>query len=148
MISYPASVAQNDALKTWLAERLDDYRPGNNSICVAVERDQKIVAVVAWDGWRGEGGIEVSLAADSPRWATRQTVTTLLLYPFGQLKCRRVTALVLKSNKRSRKLVEGLGFKLEGKLRDAGKNLEPMLVFGLTRRDFMKKYIDPYKEQP
>lgn len=112
-------------------------------MCVGVERNGQLCAVIAWDGFRNYS-IEVSIAAVSPRWATRQTITTLLMYPFGQLKCQRVTSYVYKSNKKARKLNEGLGFKLEGKLRDAGKNNEPMLVFGLTRRDFMKKYIDPY----
>jgi L-amino acid N-acyltransferase YncA len=97
--------------------------------------------VVAFDNYRGEAGLELSIASDNPRWATRQTIATLLMYPFGQLNCRRVTAFVLKGNKRSRRFVEGIGFKLEGKLRDAGKNNEPMLVFGLTKRDFVARYI-------
>jgi RimJ/RimL family protein N-acetyltransferase len=35
-------------------------------------------------------------------------------YPFNQLGCRRMTAMVGRRNKRSRKICEGLGFKLEG----------------------------------
>jgi RimJ/RimL family protein N-acetyltransferase len=52
-----------------------------------------------------------------------------------------VTSFVYKSNKRARKLNEGLGFVQEGKHRDAGKNLEPIFSYGLTRRDFVEKYL-------
>lgn len=143
MICYPRSIAENDALKAWIEARIPDYRSGQHTICVGVERGGRLCAVVAWDNFREGACMDVSIAADNPRWATRQTITTLLMYPFGQLKVRRINSFVAKGNKRARKLNEGLGFKLEGKLRDACKNNEPLLVFGLTRRDFVKKYVEP-----
>jgi RimJ/RimL family protein N-acetyltransferase len=60
------------------------------------------------------------------------------------LKCQRVTSFVRKGNKRARRLNDGLGFKLEGRLRDAGHNLETVLVYGLTQRDYVAKYITPF----
>lgn len=143
MIVYPRSIPENDGLKAWIEQRVPEYRSGQMTICVGVEREGKLIAAVAWDGWRGTS-VEVTIAADSPRWATRQTVTSLLCYPFMQLKCQRVTSFVRKGNKRARRLNDGLGFKLEGRLRDAGPNLETVLLYGITRKDFLAKYITPY----
>lgn len=144
MICYPRSHVENDALKRWIEARLPEYRSGLATVCVGIEREGKLVAVVAWDGYREGISVDVSIAADNPRWATRQTITTLLMYPFGQLNVRRVNSYVYKGNKRARKLNEGLGFVLEGKLRDCGRNYEPLLVYGLTKRDFIKRYVEPY----
>lgn len=58
--------------------------------------------------------IHMSFAATSPRWAQRGVIRGILSYPFTQLKCNRLTALTARSNKRARKLMEGLGFQLEG----------------------------------
>lgn len=143
MIVYPRSIPENDGLKAWIEQRVPEYKSGNYTICVGIEREGKLIAAVAWDNWR-QTSVEVTIAADSPRWATRQTIQTLLAYPFLQLKCQRVTSFVRKGNKRARRLNDGLGFKLEGRLRDAGQNLETVLLYGLTRKDYMAKYVTPY----
>ena len=100
-------------------------------------------STVSSSNWRSTS-VEVTIAADSPRWATRQTIQTLLAYPFMQLKCQRVSAFVRKGNKRARRLNEGLGFVLEGRLRDAGPNNETVLLYGITRKDYVAKYVTPY----
>lgn len=143
MIVYPRSIPENDGLRAWIEQRVPEYKSGSSTICVGVEREGKLIAAVAWDGWRGTS-VEATVAADSPRWATRQTIASLLAYPFGQLKCQRVTAFIRKGNKHSRRFNEGIGFKLEGRLRDAGPNLETVLLYGMTRKDYMAKYVTPY----
>lgn len=140
MIVYPANVRENEALKAWLAEKLFDYRPGTGTVCVGVERHKRLCCVVAWDNWTGMD-MEVAIAASSPLWATRQTIATLLAYPFLQVKVQRITAKVYKSNKRSRRFVEGLGFKHEGTHRHAGINLETIFSYGLTKADYIERYV-------
>lgn len=95
--------------------------------------------MIAWDHWTSFD-IEVSIAASSPRWATRQTIGTLLAYPFLQLKVQRVSAKVYKSNRVSRRFVEGIGFKHEGTHRHAGKNLETIFSYGFTRAEYLERY--------
>jgi L-amino acid N-acyltransferase YncA len=143
VIVYPRSIPENDGLRAWIEQRVPEYKSGATTICVGVEREGKLLAAVAWDGWRGNS-VEATVAADSPRWATRQTIATLLAYPFMQLKCQRVTAFIRKGNKHSRRFNEGIGFKLEGRLRDAGPNLETVLLYGMTRKDYVAKYVTPY----
>jgi RimJ/RimL family protein N-acetyltransferase len=140
VIVYPKSSDENMGLRRWIENLLPDYKSGPFTLCVGVEREQKLCAVVAWDHWTGFD-IEVSIAASSPRWATRQTIATLMAYPFLQLKCQRMTAKVYKSNRRSRKFVEGIGFRHEGTHRHAGRNFETIFTFGLTRAEYMERYL-------
>ena len=140
MIVYPKTQEENRFLRAWLENQLEDYRSGDKSVCIAVERNKKLAAVTAWDNWTGMD-VEVCIAAIDPRWATRQTIRTLMAYPFLQLKCQRITARIYKSNKRSRRFVEGIGFKHEGTHRHAGKNLETILSFGFTKADYLERYV-------
>lgn len=144
MIVYPRSIAENDGLKAWIEQRVPEYKSGKHTVCVGVEREGKLVAVIAWDSFREGISVDVSIAADSPRWATRQTIATLLMYAFGQLRVKRINSYCRKGNKRARRLNTGLGFVQEGKLRDACDNNEPLILFGMTRKDFVTKYITPY----
>lgn len=79
--------------------------------------------------------IRIVMAADSPKWATRGTIRNILAYPFLQLGCRRVTAVIAKKNKRSRRLVEGVGFVLEGGLRRAMGDGDMACLYGMLAEE-------------
>lgn len=133
-IFLPKDQDELDDALSWATVRLPvrDFGP---AYAIGVMRREQIAAVVVYHMWR-EGSIEVSIAADDPRWATRQTVTFLLGYPFWTYGVRRLTALVKKRNRRSRKLCEGLGFKLEGRVEDAYED-DDAIMYGLTRRSWL-----------
>jgi RimJ/RimL family protein N-acetyltransferase len=106
--------------------------------CVAlgVVRRGALIGGVVYHGYRpDDGDINVSAAFDRPDWAYPQTLRTLFAYPFVQLGCERITAVVARKNKRSRKLIEGLGFKLEGVARRAFGRKDDAILYGLLRRD-------------
>lgn len=79
--------------------------------------------------------IEASLAFDNPRWAFPQTLRTLFFYPFVQLGCVRMTSIVSKNNKRSRRFCEGIGFKLEGVHPCAIDGVKTALSYGMLKED-------------
>jgi RimJ/RimL family protein N-acetyltransferase len=79
--------------------------------------------------------VEVSWAFDSPRWASRDALRTLFSYPFGQLNCVRLTSLAPRSNKKSRKAVVQLGFKLEGVHPKAFDGVQDAMSYGMLRSD-------------
>lgn len=138
MIEFPASEARNAFLKAWIEQRLQSNL--GQCACLGVWRDEKLVAVCAYNNYK-TFDIELSFAADSPRWATKQVVTWLLSYPFVQLKTQRITALVKKSNRRARKLLMGVGFKEEGCHRHSAANLETVFSYGLLRTEFTERYL-------
>lgn len=59
----------------------------------------------------GDGGkIEISMASEDPRWAQKGIISALLSYPFVQLRCHVVICTTNRTNKRTRKFLEGIGF--------------------------------------
>src|SRR6187549_2264145 len=93
----------------------------------AVMRNGKLAAIAVYHDY-APPCIQMSFYALTPRWAHMSTIRDLLNYPFGQLKCRRVTSLVKKKNARSRRMVEGLGWKLEGVVRKGGRKGEDIIL--------------------
>lgn len=78
--------------------------------------------------------IEVGIACDHPSWATKQTIRQIFKYPFVQLGCATLLSSIRKSNHRSRKLCEGLGFKLTGKIPHGHDGREDILGYAMTRK--------------
>lgn len=140
MIYFPKTPEENWALTQWLVERIPDVALGQYR-CMAIYRGGKIAAVAGYSNYRTVD-IEITFAADDPRWATRQTLTWIFSYPFVQLKTQRITAMVRKSNRRCRKLLKGVGFAEEGAHRHAGPNKETVFSYGMVRDDFEKRYLN------
>ena len=91
----------------------------------------RLVAAVAYDGYNG-AQILMHARVDDPHAVTRELIWMVFSYPFEQLGVRRITGLVEKSNKSSRKLAERLGFKLEASLKTAHPTGD-LLVYRMFR---------------
>lgn len=113
--------------------RVEDFEPRNYT-ALGVIRNGALVAGVIYHNFR-KTDLEVVIAASSPNWCFPATMRTLFAYPFGQLRVQRMTALVGRKNKPSRKLVLGLGFKEEGCCRKAFFNGEDAMIYGLLRNE-------------
>lgn len=114
----------------WLKARLPmikHFEP--NAIFLGIGNGDRLLAAVAYTNYTGYD-LELTIAADSPKWCTRNSVYEILKHPFLTNKCIRVTAKVAKHNKKSRQLVEGVGFKLEGVVRKGMKD-DDLCVYGL-----------------
>lgn len=125
---------QNVLLARLAAEKLSatDFMPCQ---CLAFMQENHVVGVVVYFNFRWPN-IEVAFYCDDPRWAlNRNMVGQALAYPFVQLNCNRMTAIVEKINKRSRKMVQRLGFVEEGKLRKAGEKGD-MFIYGLLPNEY------------
>ncbi len=96
----------------WVCERLNMPTPINAAALGAVRNDALIGGVV-YTNYRG-CDIEMLAAAESPRWITKAHLDAFFGYPFRQLKCLRVTAVIERRNRHARDFVERLGFRLEG----------------------------------
>ena len=102
---------------------------------IGVIRENRLAGgVVYHDHQPNFRSIMVSFAFDTPKWATPSVLGSVCAYPFIQLDCNRVTALVARKNKRSRKMVEGIGFKQEGCARRAFLS-DDAIIYGLLRRE-------------
>lgn len=129
-IWLPQSPPEAEVLMSWARERLPiEY---GAAAPVGICRDEALVAVCIYYDLRGDTDVRVSFVADTPRWATRQTIRYLICHAFWNLPVRRLTAIAEKRNARSRKLIEGVGFKREGTMRDAFPD-DDAVIYGMTR---------------
>ncbi len=100
---------------------------------IGVIRDDTLIGGVVYHEYIPQlKSLQVSFAFDTPRWATKEVLRAVCEYPFLQLGCVRVSALVAKKNKRSRQMVEHIGFKLEGVARK-GFGTDDACIYGLLR---------------
>jgi RimJ/RimL family protein N-acetyltransferase len=140
-IVYP-SEDENPLVAQWLAKRMGGGLGGQT---LAVMDGNKLVGALAYFNYR-HPNIEVAFLCEDYRWAlNRDSIVEALSYPFVQLKCNRITAVVERKNKVGRKMVQRLGFKEEGMLRKAGPKGD-MFIYGLLPEDLkLRKYIETTK---
>jgi hypothetical protein len=72
--------------------------------------------------------------AGDPGWLTRKSLRAFFHFPFVQLKCRRVTGIVHRKNKRARDVNERMGFRLEGVCKH-GFETGDAIIYGMTRAE-------------
>lgn len=102
---------------------------------IGVTLDEELVCGVVWHDFRWPD-IRASLASTTPRWLTRRVLRGLFAYPFIQLKCNRVTAVVRGSDTTIQAFDERLGFKREGTLRRAWHDgQDDAILLGMLREE-------------
>ena len=79
--------------------------------------------------------VELSVAFDSAAWCSRRTIRTLAAYPFLQMKVARCTAMTGIKNKKTRKLIEGLGGKLEGVHPKGLDGIQTLVSYGMLKEN-------------
>ena len=135
-----AAVGLDAQLGDWVAARLPittdhrDFGPFTTMGVFDVRdgRQPALIAAAVFHRYR-QFDLEITFAADTPRWATRGVIRAILQYPFVQLGCERVTTIVGRRNKRSRKLQRGLGFREEGIVRRGYDGRQDAVIYGMLR---------------
>lgn len=123
--------SQNPSFLKFASEMVSEGHFGEDSKTIAFYEDSWL-AVVVYHG-KSSGNINISIATTSPKWCSKKALRVIFAYPFNQLGVNRVTALIRKTNRKSRSLVERLGFRLEGTLKQYFKNGEAAMVYGLLK---------------
>lgn len=120
-------------MAAWARERIPNYI-GWNGYYQAIGREvggELDGAVVYTDA--SPTNVVASIVLERP--LTRRFLRVVLWYPFEQLKVRRITALVEEWNEKSICLCERLGFRLEGRMREAAMDGGDVLVMGLLKSE-------------
>lgn len=124
-MSYRLVHGQDDRVKAWAYGKMGMEPPPQGVALGGEDADGNLVFAAIFQRYAA-GDVDITLYNEAPAQALRSIIREVMAYPFGQLKCRRVTAQVPIQNTRSIKLVRGLGFRQEGFKR--GTNT---IVFGL-----------------
>lgn len=129
---------QDAAIASWVASKIPRMRGQGfpaDSRAIGVVKRGKLVAGIVYHNYLPEyRNIEISMAADSPLWATKAIIGALLRYPFVQLNCFRVTTCTSARNKRALKFNYGIGFKKEGVIRRGCGNHD-MIICGMLKKE-------------
>jgi RimJ/RimL family protein N-acetyltransferase len=147
-MGLPLIFSPPHALLRWASAGLDGERFGGTSAPVGILRGGELAAVCVYHRFHGVN-CEVSFASVDPRWATRQVLTFIIAYPFLTWPhLRRMTAVARHSNKRSRRLLEGIGARCEGLLADMYPD-ENGIQYAITRRWWERSrwYTRPVQQQ-
>ena len=118
----------------WVIERIPymDVEDINyhSYVGIGLEEDGGYIAGCLYSEHTGHN-VYMHFASDSPKCATKRTFGAWFSYPFIQLGCKRVTALIAKPNKKSRAFVERAGFKLEGVARKGFDGIRDACIYGM-----------------
>jgi hypothetical protein len=126
-------VFDRDRVGEWVKSRIPSVDTwGNEYTAIGWERDGELLCGVVYNHFSGND-IAMHVAGEG-LWATPAVLRAFFIYPFHQLKCQRVTAYVTSKNRKCLTLVERLGFKPEGCLRE-GSIDDDLLIFGMLRRE-------------
>jgi RimJ/RimL family protein N-acetyltransferase len=125
---------QDQAVVQWMGEEMGHHFEAPRAIA-AVDDSGLPLGAVAFHNFTGRD-IVISAVASDKHWLTRSMLKVLAMYVFDQLGCVRVTAIVAKSNKHTRKIMERLGFKVEGHMRQMVRDTEPAIIYGLLKNEW------------
>lgn len=92
-----------------------DFSP-LKSRCISVVDGNYILGVVVMDRF-SKYACEINIASDAPRFFTKSFIKLVFSYLFEKCGIIRVTALAKEHNKRSIKLIKGVGFIEEARLK-------------------------------
>lgn len=126
---------QKETVGLWLLEHIPEVTdlPGGYE-AIGVARGPDLVGACLYTDYRPcMGGGNVMMYAAGHNWLSRRVIGVLLGYPFKQLRCHRITVTVRRANRPSRRLIEKLGFVLEGKIRRGLNTREDLMLYGLLR---------------
>lgn len=136
---------QDEALIRWACEKIGyvsaERFAGCNALGV-VDGQGALGAVAIYSGYDGDfHDIEISFAMEPGFYLSRAAISMFLRYPFGQLKCARVTAATPRRATSTRQFLEKLGFKREGVLRRRF-GTDDAVVYGILAKEWARSVFN------
>lgn len=146
-VLYGADAEVADFVKSRMpveAQRLGGWPEGERIALGIVNADGELRAGVVGFHFR-QHECSGAIAGDDPRVWTPAVLRQLFKYPFVQKRYARLTAYTGADNERTARLLAGVGFQLEGRLRKSLDGATDLLVFGLLREEcrFLPKDARP-----
>lgn len=107
----------SEFVAAWTKARIAVMKDGTFGASTALgvmDKGRLIAGIVYHDYQPAFKTIQVSCAAESPRWAMRGIMAEILDYPFRQLGINRIVSITAGDDDRTRRFLEGIGMTLEG----------------------------------
>lgn len=117
---YPATPAENAALVRWCAERIPHVAGGDfgPAQAIGVVRHHRMAAVVVFHEWQPAfGTLQLSMAAETPSWASTAVLRGLFAHAFITQGANKLWTATPHDAERVLKFNRGVGMKAEATLR-------------------------------
>jgi len=135
---------QDQAIGEWVARRIPHMygRSFENFVAIGVAIDGKPAAGVVYSDWMPEAGtMQISMAADTPRWAGKGVIAALLHYPFEQSGVNKLWTSTPQKNERAIKFNLGVGFTREAILRHQYGRKNHAVICSMLANEYRKRYV-------
>jgi len=145
-------LGKDEYVSKWIAQRIPHIAeiglPPSVTFGVIDDAETRMLGAVAFHDHREHvRSIEWSAAAATPNWLNRGIINAIMAYPFGQLGCVRITAIIPKRNRRSRDFQERFGFKNEGLVR-RGFGGDDACIYGLLNSEWKRSPFNMNRQEP
>jgi RimJ/RimL family protein N-acetyltransferase len=120
VLIFAATPDETQAVQEWVVSRIPHMHGGTFGQCVAagVVRDGAMAAGVIFHDWQPEyRTLQLSMAADSPRWAAADVLRGLFRYAFATAGANKLWTATPHTNTRALRFNHGIGMKQEATLR-------------------------------
>lgn len=138
MFGHDARVAE------WVAQRIPHVREFGECAAIGVLGGSRLLAGVVFHLYDPSAqNIQISMAAESPMWARRETITALLRYPFRQLGCWMIYTLIPPENVQAIRVNEHIGLKRKTILPHTFGRKRHAVVCQMVESEFRRLYDSP-----
>ncbi len=128
----------------WVAARIPHVESDGFGKCVGVgvvgQTGSLMAGVVFHDYQPACGTVQLSCAADTPKWASRKIVRAILHVPFMQYACNKVWTATPHQNERAIKFNKGIGFRPEATLRHQFGPKQHAVICSMLRSEYLREY--------
>ena len=131
----------------WVADRIPHVRDFGECAAIGVVTDRLIAGVVYNEFYPEYGTVQLSMAADSSRWARRETIAGLLAYPFLQMNVYKVWTATPLDNGMALRVNEKIGFKQEATLAHHFGRKRHAVIRRMFKPQFLKLYGEYYGQE-
>ena len=124
----------NGSVYEWVKKNLKDQDPFHNDLTIGIYFDTKLIAGVVFSIY-SKFNVYLTIYTEDKSWCSRRVINFIYEYSFNVLCSKKITCIADKSNRKIRKLLTKLGFRLEGVVRYGRLNGRPAFLFGLCFDD-------------
>lgn len=122
----------------WIAERMPIQRGKPNwYYTIGIGNEKKLLGAIILFDYDGTNVYFGGASDGSKYWLNKRVIGELMDFIFNHLGCVRITARTQPDNHKARRMLESIGFKCEGIIRQ-GYGTQDMLIYGLLQSEATK----------
>lgn len=132
MLTKQDEIAIQQLCRQWLETQLE-FRFSDTATFIPSFKNGQFKGAAGFDNY-SKDNIELFMAGNDPRWASKVFIKAVFNYVFNQLGCTRCTARVDADNATALNIDKKLGFVEEGRMRQANQGKD-VIILGMLKNE-------------